>query len=265
MLTDSQLESIELQSMQLLAKQTEKYTGGESSSVKVDTAQNIMQSIFYSIGIYLKSFEDIDMSVEVLKQKPLFEMLRHGQELIRIQLDSAKKMFYEIRSDSIVTDNCAYNDTVPSGIQVFFSSYDVEFAAHDTPASIDYPLSNDKMELAGIDYIYSYLQKLSLENEFCKNFMHHDIDCLLRGYDNNYKDLLLNIFGLVLTNLIGSLLVNKNTLQFNIKPLDRKFLERKLCDLSQNKLDTILRGALQNSLNSLIFQIVYYKNILQPL
>ncbi|MFT5872187.1 MAG: hypothetical protein ACI8WT_001117 [Clostridium sp.] len=243
LLTDSQLESIQLQSMQLLMKQTEKYTGGESSSVKVETAQSIMQSIFYSIGIYLKSFEDIDMSIEELKQKPLLEMLRHGKKLIVIQLDNARKIFYEISSDSIVTDNCAYNDTMPSGIQVFFSSYDVEFAAHDTPASIDYPLSNDKMELVGIDYIYSYLIKLSLENKFCKNFNEYDIQCLLRGYDNHYKELLINIFGLLVTNLIGSLLVNENMLQLNIKPLDRQCLQRKLCDLSQSKLDTMLKDA----------------------
>ncbi|MBU3183058.1 DUF6179 domain-containing protein [Clostridium psychrophilum] len=53
LLTDSELENIQMQSIQLLAKQTERYTSGDSSSVKVETAESILQSIFYGIGVYL--------------------------------------------------------------------------------------------------------------------------------------------------------------------------------------------------------------------
>lgn len=241
LLTDSELENIQMQSIQLLIKQTERYTSGESSSIKVETAEGILQSIFYSIGSYIKSFPDIDTSIEVLKQKPLSELYQYGKKLIGIQVESAKELLYEIQKDSIVTDNYAYNDTIQNGLQVFFSAYDIDFAAHDTPASIDYPLSNDKMELVGIDYINNYLEKLFLENQFCKNFNEYDIHCLLRGYDEHNKDLLINIFGLVLTNLVGSLLVDPNVLQLNIRPLDRKYLQQKLEKLSKDKLDKMLK------------------------
>jgi len=243
LLTDSELENIQMQTLKLLSKQTECYTSGDSSSIKVETAQSIMQSIFYSVGSYLKSFPNIDMSIEVLRQKPLLEMYQHGKKLIRIQLECAKKLLYAIQNDGIVTDNYAYNDTIQNGIQIFFTSYDVDFASHDTPGSIDYPLSNDKMELVGIDYIYTYLQKLFMENQFCKNFTDHDIHCLLRGYDEHYKDLLINIFGIVVTNLVGLLLANQDTLQLNIKPLDRHYLQQKLENLSEDKLDTMLQEA----------------------
>ena len=243
LLTDSEFENIQLQSIQLLAKQTERYTGGESSSVKVEAAQSIMQSIFYCIGIYLKSFSDTDMSIVALKQKPLLELFQHGNKLIEIQLDNAKQLLYALQNDSIVTDNCAYNDTLQNGIPIFFSAYDIDFAAHDTPASIDYPLSNDKMDLVGIEYIYNYLQKLFLENQFCKNFTAYNIHCLLRGYDDHYQDLLINIFELVLTNIVGSVLARKNTVQLNIEPLDIQFLQEILMNLSKNNLDTMLQDA----------------------
>jgi len=51
LISDSELENIQLQSIELLAKQVERFTGGESSSVKIENAQNIMESIFYTIGI----------------------------------------------------------------------------------------------------------------------------------------------------------------------------------------------------------------------
>lgn len=240
LLTESEFENIQLQSIQLLAKRTERFTGGESSSVKVETAQSILQSIFYSIGIYLKSFPDPDMSIAVLKQKPLPELYHQGKKLIEIQLDSTKQLFYEIQNDHLITDNYAYNDTLLDGIPGFFLAYDVDFAAHDTPASIDYPLSDDKMDLVGIEYISSYLQKLFLENEFCKNFPVHDIHCLLRGYDDHYQDLLINIFELVLTNAVGSSLANKSV-QLRVLPLDRRYLQEKLVNLSRDILNKMLQ------------------------
>ncbi|MBU3181648.1 hypothetical protein KPL38_10970 [Clostridium psychrophilum] len=169
-------------------------------------------------------------------------MYQNGKRLIEAQLSSIKEIFYEIQNDIIITDNIAYNDTIQKGIEIFFSTYDVEFAAQDTPASIDYPLSNDKMELVGIEYINSYLEKLSFENQFCKNFTDHDIHCLLLGYDEHYKDLLINIFGLVVTNLAGSLLVNKNIFKLNIEPSDRVCLQEKLSNLSKDNLDIMLQN-----------------------
>ena len=242
-LSDSELENIQLQSLQLLARQTDRYTGGESSSVKVETAQSLLQSVFYTVGIYLKSLPDPDMSVAELKQKPLLELYRQGRKLTEVQLDNAKGLFNIIQDDCLVTDNYAYNDTIQNGISGFFSAYDADFAAHETPASIDYPLSNDQMDLVGIEYIYSYLQKLFWENQFCKNFTGHDINCLLRGYDDHYQDLLINIFGLVLTNAVGYVLADKKCLRLNIEPEDRFYLHQKMAHLSLEKLDEMLQDA----------------------
>ena len=67
LLNDVELEGIQMQILHLLARQTERYTGGESSSVRVETAQGLLLSIFYSIGLYLKSLPDTDTVIEVLK------------------------------------------------------------------------------------------------------------------------------------------------------------------------------------------------------
>lgn len=244
LLTDAEFENIQLQTIQLLARQTERYTGGESSSVKVETAQDILQSVFFTIGICLKSFPDTDMSIKILKQKPLTELHKHGKKLIQEQLDMAKQLLNAVQKDMIATDNHAYNDTIENGISMFFSVYDADFAAHETPGSIDYPLGSDQMDLAGIEYIYSYLQKLFWENRFCKSFTEYDIFCLLRGYDEHYQDLLVNISGLVLTNAVGSVLAGKNGHQLNIEPSDRLYLQEKLAGVPEDELETMLHGAL---------------------
>ena len=243
LLTDSEFENIQLQSIQLLSKETERYTNGESSSVKVETAQNILQSIFYCIGTYLKSFPDTDLSVTTLKQKPLSELYHQGTNLIVLQFTSAKQLFESIQKHSLVTDNIAYNDTLQNGISAFFSDYDFDFATHESHGSIDYPLSHDKLDLVGVEYIFSYLQKISLENEFCLHFSGDDIHFLLQGYHENYKDLLINIFDFVLTNALGLLLAGKNPILLDISSLDLKYLEQELTNLSKDELEGVLLKA----------------------
>jgi len=243
LLTDLKLEDIEMQSLKLLAAQTERYTFGDSSSVKVETAQKILESIFYCIGVYLKSFQDTDVSLNVLKENPLSMLFQQGRKLIDSKFIAARQMLSIIQTDCIITDNCAYNNTVQSGIEPFFNKYDAEFTAQDAPGSIDYPLSNDKMDLVGIEYIFNYLQKLGLENQFCKNFSAHDITNLLQGYNDHYQDLLINIFELVLTNAIGLVILDKNALKLNIVPSDAKKLDLKFKKISIDQIDTILQKA----------------------
>lgn len=257
LLTVSEFERIQLQSVQLLAKQTERYTGGESSSIKVETAQSLMQSIFYCIGRYLKNYPDMDGTIEALKHKPLSELFRNGKIMIVNQLSKARELLKTIEHDRFVTDNQAYHDTVQNGLPGFFAAYDADYAAHDTPGSIDYPLGQDISDLAGIEYIYSYLYHLNLENEFCTIFPTEQIESLLQGYNEHYQELLINIFELVLINSIGSVLAGKHAFQLNIEPSDRQNLHHILLNLSQGQLKEVLKTALNK-----LYQDLQIENVL---
>ena len=57
LLCDSDMEKIQLQCIQLLAYKCERYSGGESSSIRVEAAESIMKSNLYTIGLYLKSLK----------------------------------------------------------------------------------------------------------------------------------------------------------------------------------------------------------------
>jgi hypothetical protein len=261
LLSIAEYENIQVQSVQLLAKQVRRYTNGESSSVKVETAQTIMQSIFYVIGLYLKSFSDVDMCIVLLKQKPLLELYQHGKKLIEEQLDKAQQLLTKIENDGFITDNQAYNDTIRDALPPFFSAYDIDFAAHDTPASIDYPLCNDKMDLVGIEYVLNYLKTLCMENKFLNFFAMPVINRLLYSFNDHYKDLLVNIFELVLTNSLGCVLVNKDFTQLNIEPEERRYLEGKLLNLVKADLD--LNNILQEGLIQLCTELDISDKLLQ--
>lgn len=239
-ITDSELENIQLQIIQLIAKRTERYTSGASSSVKIETAQNIMESIFYNISIYLKTFSDVDIAITILKETPLLELYKNGDMLIKKKIKCTKKLLDLVKKNIVHTNNYAYNETIKTGIDFFFPSYDIEFSSHETPCIIDYPLSIDKMNLTGIEYIYDYLKKLFLENQFCGKFSFENINCVLKNYYRNYQELLINIFKCVLTNALGCTLLNKNIYELNIEPLERQYLQDKLENLSKIELNILL-------------------------
>lgn len=237
LLSPSQLEAIQFQLLHLLTDQINRWTGGQSSSVPLETGQCIQQSVIYTIGYYLKSLPDAQCALEELKSNAPADLFLKGKQLLGKARKQSQKLLLLLQEKRIDTDLLAYNDTLGEGLPSFFSAYDMDFGAHETPASIDYPLGNDKMNLSGIEYIHEYLQKLQLENEFCSYFSTEEVNGLLRGYDRQYKELLFNIYELVLTNAVGCLLLGNNDRKLHLSDYERRSLQQELSILSGEKLD----------------------------
>jgi hypothetical protein len=232
LLDENILGNIYYERMELLKVKLKYYTKDESSSVMVETAESISQCIDYTIGIYLKTFENIELIIEELKYNSLFDMLKMGQDLINKKILDSKRLFYKINKSKLKVHNYSYNDTIDYGILLFFKEYDDFFAAHETPGSIDYQLYIDNMNYIGIEYIYNYLNNLSLENEFCNNFDISEINRLLKGYDKKCELLLINIFELLLINSLGVIACGKDLNSLNINNLDREYIKNKLKKLT---------------------------------
>ncbi len=225
LLDNSDLENLQLQCLKLLADKSKKFTGGESSSLRVEDIENIMKSNLYTLGLYLKSLPDADCMLNELKKSLIFEMYQKGRKLINIKIHSAKHLYLMVKAKQVSTINYTYNATLDSeGIGSFFRLYNPDFAAHETPAAIDYQLCNPVTDLTGIEFMQNYLQNLYLENQFCLFFEAGDIHRLLCGYDEGYKDLLVNIFGQVLTASLGCMLANRRVLNLALSAEDRCLL-----------------------------------------
>jgi len=59
-----------------------------------------------------------------------------------------------------------YNTTIDESSPIFLKKYNILFEAHNTMASIDYPLAVDDMSLQGVFYIRQYLERLHIESQF---------------------------------------------------------------------------------------------------
>jgi hypothetical protein len=237
LLDEFELENIQLQCISLLAYKSERYNMGGSSSIRVETAESIMKSILYSIGLYLKSLQDPDRAAAELKSEKISELYERGRKLVYNRFQEAKRIYEMVQRNKIETLNHSYNSTLSeNGIGIFFRSYNIEYEAHDYPASIDYQLCNPVNDLAGIEFIQEYLENLYLENEFCMNFAAEKIHHLLYGYDKGYADLLINIFEQVLTAALGCSFANRSISELNITGEDTQRLYEKLIKYDNHTL-----------------------------
>ncbi len=253
--TMREIESIQSQVLTLLGAYILKYTHHDSCSVKEERAQSIFQSIFYCIDLYLMSFQNIEDSINLLKNTNITELHTKGLNLAKSYVHEAEIIDQEIKSSKLNVSLAAYDITIDEGIDNFFKNYDVTFDAHNTVASIDYPLLYDDMSLTGILYMINYLKKLQMENEFCRYFSPDDMEQLLKNYGKQYgfdfKEMLINISELVLKNALFSVLLGKSATVLTISLNECNFLYEILRDLTKQQC----WGKIQNALDEIINEL----------
>lgn len=164
-LTDADLARLQSESLALLAAQTAVYTGGESSSVRTETAQALLDSVFYTLGIVLKGFSTPDAALQALKSRSLAVLLTEGQD----------------------------------GIRGFFRLYRPALFANETHITADYPPLLPITGLCGIEFIERYLACLMAENRFLRCFQPKQVHLLLCALPEDYRKTPMNLCLPVLT------------------------------------------------------------------
>lgn len=244
LLTDLQIERIQMELIELMGKEIERFTNDESSSVPVEKAQEILQSITYSMGYFLKNTTDMTQKIDILKEMKIQELFYKGMEEVSAGKKRADALLKELTKDYLRLDNYAYHDTIFTGLPEFFHNYTIEFGAHEIPASFDYPSFETIIDISGVEYIEKFLINLTLENRFLICFPIHNINQLLKGFDRSSEHMLINLFELVLTNAIGCELLGKKITELDITWEEQQWLQRNLEKLDRTELEQKLKNAL---------------------
>ncbi|MDD7793431.1 DUF6179 domain-containing protein [Clostridium sp. 'White wine YQ'] len=234
LLSIKEIENIQTQLFSILTETLGYYTRNESYSVRVEIADKIMLSIYYTIGLFIKNNSTIKGSKTLFNEKGMKYLFEEGEKLIRLKYDECKSLLNHIQETKLNTMNYAYNDTIDYGLPLFFDEYDIRFSSHEAAGSIDYPLANDEMKLVGIEYMEDYLNKINMENHFCLNFDIFQIESLLKGFHKNSYHMLINIFQLVLVNYLGVILTQKKEKSLDITKNDREYIKESIQKLSKD-------------------------------
>lgn len=217
MITEDDIANLQMQMLQLLDEIVYKYNGLDSSSIRKEIMEDISNSNIYTISIYLKSFRNPDEAVKRIKEQCLKIAYYNGRKNIDRMLNIIRLMYIKVKQNKLNIENDTYNDTITRGIQGFLKIYDPDFKAQDMKITADYPLYNNLIgKLDGVEFIKEYLNSLYLENLFCKKFSEENIEYLLYGYSHDYKELIINIFEIVLLEVIACKLVKRNIQDLSI-------------------------------------------------
>lgn len=211
MLTNDDMVKLQMQILQLLGEKVYKYTGNDSTSIRKEVMDDILNSNSYTISIYLKTFRNPDEAIKMIKEKGLKIAYQEGRKKIDKMLNIIRVMYIKVKQNKLNIPNNTYNDTLIGGIKGFLKIYDPDFKAQDMKITADYPLYNNLIgKLEGVEFIKEYLSSIYLENVFGKKFSEEKINYLLYGYSHDYKDLIINIFEIVLLEAIGCKLVKRD-------------------------------------------------------
>lgn len=256
---------VQMNLMVILKELIRRYTQEESSSIPQETAEGLLTSILYAVDAQLQSYAEPETAIAVLQTGNIREIYEAGLEQVRQCFEETKRLYYEVKRNKLNVDVDAYNMTIDDALPVFIKKYGIVFDAHNTMASMDYPLAIDDMQLQGVFYIRQYLERLHMETRFCHLFHPRELLDLLRSFGElcrfDYRIELFNIFELMLNNAIFSVLAGGDARQVLISPFQFEQLKRKLMPLNALGMSAAIQEAaacLQRELNIEDDRLIHY-------
>ena len=120
---------------QLLTEQARRYTMGESTSVPVELAEELLMSLCLTLGL---SPEQPQRGRELLALDWEVELER-GRTGLRHCLKRGKQLWEIACAEAFAEDSVALTDTLRS-FGRYWQRYDLRYFAHHVPEDVDYPL-----------------------------------------------------------------------------------------------------------------------------
>ncbi|NCC67745.1 MAG: hypothetical protein EOM14_06055 [Clostridia bacterium] len=212
-LTPEESVIVETKIFRLLEWQVAMYTGGSSSSVPVETAQELLQNLLMTLGKAI-------ISPQELVNGDLNELVAGGRAVLERQVYDAHQLWQKVCLSAPELGSISLRDTLKS-IGGFFSRYDLRYFAHHLPCDIDYQLCLPVPEsLLGVDYLTEYLRRLLAENFILRKFEQKAVLRLLERSCRDFRGLLVNLCEPVIADALGLVLIDKQPYELEISGAD---------------------------------------------
>ena len=223
-LTPEEQLSFQIWMWGLLAHHTALYTMGDSTSVPQKTAEELLESLLYTLGA---AESEPDRIRELLSDDPELAYNK-GVRILEEKVEEGKALWEQVCLNLPDLKNQSLHDTL-SSLRGLWRRYDFRYFAHQIPADIDYQLSCPVPEsLQGIDYVNEYLRRLLAESRFLCRFAPDRAASVLCSSCPDYRGLLVNLFEPVAVNAMGLVLTGRDPLTLAITDADREAIRAEL-------------------------------------
>lgn len=206
LLAETEHARIQYSLLELLAKRLEALYGKKTSSVPDEVAGEVFDALLYTIGVFLKSAEDGDTALKLLKETEPWFLYQKGLRVIQILVRDVRVLAGEIFASRIPCKNGFYHTAVTKELYTFLRAYRPETHAHEHGSFVYYATALPCRELAGVEYIRHYATSLLWENRFCALFSGEEREKVLNTLPGRTE----NIFLLLFKQACGRVLAGKD-------------------------------------------------------
>lgn len=250
MIDDAELSRIQSEAVERFAEKARSYTHGESSSVRSEVAEELMSSVVYTVGVYLRSLPTPEDAVDALKHECFRDLYMLGKKKIAVKLATVKKIAAFLATSAPKSRSIYYRQATRRMTARFLKGYDPDFAAHDATILPDYPLLVPVNGLCGIEYMQKYLESLYSETQFLRLFSPLTVDTVLYANNRYYPETPENILRPVFLAALGASMTGKDVFS-----LDGGADITKISDIFSRKSKAEIIKILEAATDSLLLRL----------
>ena len=174
---------------QLLRLQTERYTMGQSTSLREDTARALLRSLCFSLDQLHRARPDL-----ALLAVPPEELLGEAAEAVRRQVSRTRLQYRRACRCAFQEESISLASTLRD-IGTFFRAYDPRFFPAEIPCDIDYQLARPISEdLLGVAWLRAYLDRMLTEDAILRRFHPGAVRRVLSAISPDHRALLVNLY-----------------------------------------------------------------------
>ena len=212
----------------LLAERIARYTMGDSTSVRVETAARLLEGIVFCAELHKSSaVSDVPLSA------PLSERCAAGAREAKRLAARGKMLLEQAKRFAPPVVNIGYLDTLRA-LPDFFAQYDADFFAQEMPCSIDYPLSQPVSDaLLGVSFVLDYLRRWLVESAFLRALEEKPLRHLYERYYGDYNDLLVNLYLPAAEAAVLCALAGKSVKSLFLNAFERATAMQQICGASE--------------------------------
>lgn len=187
----------------IVGRLAREYTGGESTSVTYEKAEQLMGAVLYCI----REAEGAGGEEGALAGRmSAVQAYEAGLSRVKEKVKAALALYHGILPEFDSYGNRCLEDTFLKGMPEFFKWYDVKFEPQNTIVTLDYPVLKDLSGDAGVDRIFGFLRCLRLEQRFLRRFPKEFVQKALDGAGAGRNGAAENLCGIVLETALKRLL-----------------------------------------------------------
>lgn len=218
-----------------------RFTRGESTSLPAETAQQLLHSLLYTLGLTGRAQP---VSPAALASADLEAVWEASVAALQRQARSCSLLCRAAQDTRPTVPNAALTDTLHS-LAGFARRYAPRFAAHELPADIDYQLALPVPEaLEGPDYARAWLTRLLAENALLRRLDAERLQRMTTVLGDTDGTQLMGLYLPAAANVTALTLLGRSPFDLLLYPEDIALLRQRLTPCSTEVRESLfLRAA----------------------